>query len=126
MDRQKALYIKGTSKTPEIDFASGNIQISGRSIPEDSLTFFEPIMKWIEDYLKKTEKFTKVSFKIEYINSGSNRFLYKILKQFDESFKDGRNITINWYYEEDDDTIKNLGEDFKDLLEIPINLITIT
>lgn len=126
MDQHKALYIKGTSKTPEIDFASGNIQLSGRSIPEDAVTFYEPIMKWLEDYLKKPEKFTKVSFKIEYINSGSNRFIYKILKQVDESFKHGNNITVNWYYEEDDDTIKDLSEDFQVLLEVPINLIIIT
>ncbi len=126
MDRHKTLYIKGTSKTPEIDFSSGLIQISGRSIPEDSVAFYNPIMKWIENYLKSPEKFTKVSFRIEYINSGSNRFVYNIFKMIDDSFKQGNKISVNWYYEEDDDTIKILGEDFQGLLEVPINLVIIT
>ncbi len=126
MNQLKALFIKGTSKTPEVDFSPGVIQLSGRSIPEDAVAFFEPIMKWIENYMKNPEKFTKVSFKIEYINSGSNRFVYNMLKMVDESFKQGNSITVNWYYEEDDDTIKNLGEDFQALLEVPINLVIIT
>lgn len=126
MDRHKTLYIKGTSKTPEIDFSSGLIQISGRSIPEDSVAFYSPIVKWIENYLKSPEKFTKVSFRIEYINSGSNRFVYNIFKLIDDSFKQGNKISVNWYYEEDDDTIKILGEDFQGLLEVPINLVIIT
>jgi hypothetical protein len=126
MERLKGLYIKGTSKTPEIDFSPGMIQISGRSIPEDSISFFQPIMKWIEAYVANPEKFTKVNLKIEYINSGSNRFVYNILKMIDEGHRAGHNFSISWYYEEDDDTIKNLGEDFAALLKVPFNLVIIT
>jgi hypothetical protein len=121
----KGLYIRGTSKTPEIDFGQGVIQISGRSIPEDAVAFYQPIVKWIEAYLSKPEKFTKVNFKIEYINSGSNRFIYSILKMLDESFKKGVNISISWYHEVDDDTIRGLGQDLKTFLEVPVNMVVI-
>lgn len=120
------LFIKGTSKTPEIDFAAGIIQISGRSIPEDVVSFYQPIIKWIEQYVKNPEKFTKVSLSIEYINSGSNRFIFNILKLLEECHQKGHNVSISWYYEEDDDTIKNLGLDFKALFTVPFNLIIIT
>jgi hypothetical protein len=126
MERANSLYIKGTSKTPEVDFSPGMIKISGRSIPEDALSFYQPVVKWIDNYILNPEKFTKVSFAIEYINSGSNRFIYNILKALDECFKKGHNISVSWYYEEDDDTINNLGQDFKALFELPFNMVTIT
>ncbi|MFP4556694.1 MAG: DUF1987 domain-containing protein [Bacteroidales bacterium] len=126
MKTSNGLFIKGTSKTPEVDFKRGNIQLSGRSIPEDAVAFYEPLLKWIEEYIKNPEKQTKVIFKIEYINSGSNRFVYNILKLFENCYKQGNKVTIEWYYEEDDDTIKILGEDFRTLMEVPINLVIIT
>ena len=120
------LFIKGTSKTPEIDFAPGMIQISGRSIHEDAASFYQPVVKWIENYMAKPEKFTKVSLSIEYINSGSNRFIFNILKMFEECHLKGNNISVAWYYEEDDDTITNLGLDFKALFTLPFNMTIIT
>jgi hypothetical protein len=126
MLQNNGLYIKGTSKTPEIDFKPGLVSISGRSIPEDAVTFFRPVVKWIEKYVASPLKETKVNFRIEYINSGSNRFVFNILKLLNDSHKAGNTIIISWFYEEDDDTIKNLGQDFKTLLEVPINLVIIT
>ncbi|MDY0199985.1 MAG: DUF1987 domain-containing protein [Bacteroidales bacterium] len=120
------LYVKGNSKTPEIDFKKGVLKISGRSIPEDALSFYQPVIKWLENYITQPEKLTNVSILIEYINSGSNRFLYNIIKILEKCFLDGNEVTISWYYEEDDDTIQNLGLDFKALFKVPISLITIT
>lgn len=120
------LFIKGTSKTPEIDFAPGIIQISGRSIHEDAPAFYLPVIKWLENYLAKPEKFTKVALSIEYINSSSNRFLFNILKMFEDSHLKGTSISIAWLYDEDDDTIMNLGLDFKAIFTVPFNMTIIT
>ncbi len=123
MPTTTGLYIKGTSKTPEVDFTNGVIQISGRSIPEDAVSFYQPLIRWVNAYVENPEKFTKVNFKIEYINSGSNRFIYAILKLLDDCFIRGNEVTVTWYYEEDDDTIKGLGKDFQSLLKVPIKLV---
>lgn len=122
MMQQKPLYIKGTSKTPEINFSSGVLEISGRSIPEDSVTFYEPILKWTNTYLKSPQKLTRISLHLEYINSGSNRFIYQLLKQFADAHEAGNNVVIHWYFDEDDDTIKTLGEDFKAMFKDIFNL----
>jgi hypothetical protein len=119
------LYIKGTSKTPEVDFSSGVVQLSGRSIPEDAVAFYQPLLRWVHSYIENPEQFTKVNFKIEYINSGSNRFIFAIFKLFDDCFSKGHEVSITWYYEEDDDTIKGLGKDFQSLLKVPIKLVEI-
>ena len=126
MEQVKKLYIKGTSKTPEINFAPGLIQISGRSIPEDAVAFYHPLVKWIENYIQSPEEITKVKFNIEYINSGSNRFVYNMLKLIENCHIQGHKISVDWFYEEDDDTIMNLGLDFKTLLSVPFNLVIMT
>jgi hypothetical protein len=119
------LYIKGTTKTPEIDFKPGILQISGRSIAEDAVAFYQPVIKWIEDYLKKPESLTRLNLKMEYINSGSNRFVFTIMRMLDEAYSQGHNVVINWYFEEDDDTIKNLGRDFQALVKAPFKMVEI-
>ena len=119
------LFIKGTSKTPEVDFTPGVVQLSGRSIPEDAVAFYQPLLRWIQQYIEKPEKFTKVNFRIEYINSGSNRFIFAILKFFDDCYKKGNDVAITWYFEEDDDTIKSLGKDFQSLLSVPIRMVEV-
>ncbi|MBR7067209.1 MAG: DUF1987 domain-containing protein [Bacteroidales bacterium] len=119
------LHIKGTSKNPEIDFKPGFLTIEGRSIPENAILFYEPIIDWIEKYLQHPEALTKVNIKIEYLNSSSNRFLYNILKMFDDAYMAGSNIVVNWYYEEDDDTMRSTGLDFQSLVSLPYRLIPI-
>lgn len=99
--------------------------ISGRSIPEDSIAFYEPVITWVENYIKNPEALTRINFKIEYINSGSNRFVFSILKLLNEMYGKGKNVVVNWYYEDDDDTLYNLGRDFQGLISVPFKLIPI-
>jgi hypothetical protein len=120
------LYLKGTSKTPEISLSPGIISISGRSIPEDSVDFYQPIINWIELYTRQPEHITKVNFRIEYINSGSNRFVYAILKLLDACHRQGQKVFVNWYYEEDDEIIRGLGDDLSSFFKMPIKLVELT
>jgi hypothetical protein len=117
------LYLKGTSKTPEISLSPGIISISGRSIPEDSVAFYQPVINWIDHYTKQPEHITKVNFRIEYINSGSNRFVYAILKLLDTCHRQGQKVVVNWYYEDDDEIIRGLGTDLSSFFKMPIKLV---
>ena len=80
---------------------------------------------YIEDYLKKPEPLTRLNLKMEYINSGSNRFIFTIMRMLDEAYSQGHNVVINWYFEEDDDTIRNLGRDFQALVKAPFKMVEI-
>ncbi len=48
------ISIEGTPKTPSVKFdaASGNIEIKGRSIPENSIEFYKPLVDWLEEYAR--------------------------------------------------------------------------
>ncbi|HOG72104.1 MAG TPA: DUF1987 domain-containing protein [Tenuifilaceae bacterium] len=125
MAELSSLYIKGTSKTPQIDFKPGMLQVSGRSIPEDAVEFFQPVIGWLEEYLKSPEPLTRLNLRMEYINSGSNRFIFNLIKMLDDAYLKGHSVLVNWYYEEDDDTIRNLGRDFQALVKVPFKMVEI-
>ena len=46
------LDIRGTTDTPKVLFDPDNniFEISGRSLPEDVITFYQPVIEWLDDY----------------------------------------------------------------------------
>ena len=116
-------YIEKTLNTPLIKFEDGVLVISGRCIPENSIAFFEPLFKFIAEYSKKPYPLTEVNIMLEYANSSTNRSLMTAFTLFEKIFENGNNVTINWYYEEGDELMLDLGNDFKSLLRIPLSII---
>jgi hypothetical protein len=117
------LFIERTLNTPLIKFEDGVLVISGRCIPENALTFFEPLFKFIADYAYKPYPLTEVNIMLEYANSSTNRSLMTAFTLFEKIFENGNNIAINWYYESGDDLMLDLGNDFKSLLRIPFSIL---
>ena len=119
------MNIEGTRSTPSIYIEPGRIEIKGRSIPEDSFEFYHPVHNAIMEYFKNTELKTEMHFHLEYINSGSKKFITTILSNCNEYYQGGRNIIIEWYYDSDDESIQELGNDLRTMLEIPFHLIEV-
>ena len=68
----EVIKIKGTDDTPNVilDKENGLFEISGRSLPEDVTTFYEPILNWLDDYQEEANAKTVFSFKLVYFNAG--------------------------------------------------------
>ncbi|ACM92083.1 conserved hypothetical protein [Nautilia profundicola AmH] len=120
------LYIPATKYTPEISLNAekGIIEIRGKSYPENTFDFYEPVLKWIEEYFNCCAKDnTVVNFEIIYFNSSSSKVLFDLFDILQEA-KEKNNITINWIYDEENESAEEAGEDFKeDFPELNINLI---
>src|SRR5688572_31551773 len=69
------LNLEGTADTPKIILDKGNgiFEISGRSLPEDSVEFYGPVLEWISNYAKAPNATTHFSFKLEYFNTSSSK-----------------------------------------------------
>jgi hypothetical protein len=119
------LVIKATEQTAEVvlDAIAGKIEFSGVSIPEDSYSFFTPILRWIEQYNEKPQKKTVASFNIMYCNTSSSMYISEILRKLRKLKNSGNEIEINWYYEEEDDDMRLLGEDFKRISQLNFKII---
>ena len=119
------LVIKASEQTAEVvlDAIMGKIEFSGVSIPEDSYSFFTPILRWIDQYNERPQKKTVASFNIMYCNTSSSMYISEILRKLRKLKNSGSEIEINWYYEEEDDDMRLLGEDFKRISQLNFKII---
>jgi hypothetical protein len=116
------LFIQKTLNTPLVKFEDGVLVISGRSIPENSISFFEPLFKFIADYTKKPYPLTEVNVMLEYANSSTNRSLMTVFTLLEKIYESGNNVNINWYFENGDELMLELGNDFKAILRLPFSI----
>lgn len=119
------LIIEETEDTPKVILNKENntFEIEGKSLPENSSEFYSPILGWILEYAKNPNKSTHLICKIEYLNSSSARRLYELFNELEKIPQSGNEAKVSWYYEDGDRLMKNKGNEFKSIVEIPFNLI---
>lgn len=121
------LLIQETKNTPQIFFrpSLNECVISGRSYPYEALPFYEPVLKWIS--LFETEEMSNCNFhfKLEFFNTCSSRVLLDILIRLRRIMEKGEiKLSIKWYYEEDDEDMKESGEFFMEMAKIPVEFVS--
>ncbi len=123
----QTLSIEATKYTPQIEFdpTQGVFNIKGKSYPENTFEFYEPLLQWIKNYFfgddfKKNATF---NFEITYNNSSSSKVFYDLFDILEEAIDGGHQVNVNWYYDEDNEVALESGADFKDDFEkLNINL----
>lgn len=121
------ISIEGTPKTPAINFNydSGLIEIKGRSIPENSIEFYKPMVDWLEKYADSPQTKTEVNIQLEYFNTSSSKCILDVFKKLETIYKADKDVIINWYYEEDDEDMLEAGEDYQSIIRVPFKMIEI-
>ncbi len=119
------LSIAGTSRTPEINFdpSTGQFDISGASIPEDTLSFYREIFDWVDKYAAEPAFNTVVKVNLEYFNTSSSKCLYTIFKKLEVILKGVGKVEVQWYYDLKDTDMFESGNDFMNLVKIPFKVI---
>lgn len=118
----EVLLLEGTEDTPKIILDKGNgiFEISGRSLPEDSAEFYQPVLDWLDEYSNEPKASTEFVFKLEYFNTASSKLILDILS----SLEDIEGAKIMWYFHEDDEDMEEAGEEFSELVEVPFEFKT--
>ncbi|MCP5373397.1 MAG: DUF1987 domain-containing protein [Hyphomicrobiales bacterium] len=114
------LKIEATDRSPEIDFdfASHQFLVKGESYPEDVTAFYGPVIEKLEAYFEEAPgDAVEFTFELIYFNSSSAKILMHLFDTLDEAAENGTTVTINWVYDEEDDTMEELGEEFAEDLE---------
>ena len=123
----ETIAIEGTPKTPTINFdiEKGFLEIKGRSIPENSIEFYKPLVDWLEKYAAKPKSTTNVNIQLEYFNTSSSKCILDVFKKLEFIHKNGSEIVINWYYEQDDEDMLEAGEDYQAIINVPFKMIEV-
>ena len=126
LQRMDKLEFQPTLKTPYVLLdPDGKIKFKGRSIPEDVSLFYEDILDWIIAFASSPPALTEVDIEMEYLNSGTSKYMLRLLKKLKEVDNDGYDLKINWVYEEGDDDILERGEYYASILDLKINFIEV-
>ncbi|MBC7552784.1 MAG: DUF1987 domain-containing protein [Taibaiella sp.] len=122
------LILEGTNKTPAVTFlaGSGSLEISGKSIPENSFGFYQPLLQWLDEYAASPSAKSEVKIILEYFNTSSSKCLLDILRKLETIKKTGKGeVAILWHYEQEDEDMMEAGQDYNSLVDLPFQLIEI-
>ena len=87
---------------------ANKLELVGRSIPENPEVIFKRLDEWLTVHFKKNTGLN-VNIQLEYINSGSSKYLYEILKRLTGYQRAGMHVIMKWLYEEEDEAMLELG-----------------
>ena len=123
----ESISIEGTAKTPIVKFDSqtGIMEIKGRSIPENSIEFYKPLVDWLDEYSKNAKELTEVNIQLEYFNTSSSKCILDVFKKLEAIHKNKNEVIINWFFEEDDEDMLEAGEDYESITKVPFKMIEI-
>ena len=108
------LVIAQTEQTPHVSFLSnGLMEISGKSIDEDSQEFWNPVVSWVKTYSLKPSTKTCLNLFIESLDTSSSTALVELLYLLKEMMKEGNEVHVHWNYEENDLDMLELGKDME-------------
>ena len=114
-------------KTPLINFdpSTGNFELNGKSIPENSILFYKPLFEWLENYIQSPSSKTVLNIQLAYFNTSSSKCIVDLFKKLELISKNNKGVAeINWMYDEADEDMLEAGEDYKSIIKIPFNLIS--
>lgn len=121
------ILIEATNRTPkiELDFGKNCFSISGESYPEDISELYGPVLRQLDAHFASLRDATVTfDFNLIYFNSSSAKVIMHLFESMEEAAEQGNTVVVNWCYEEDDDNMQEMGEEFsEDLSRATFNLI---
>ena|ERR1700741_4126049 len=111
------LIIHQSDDTPKVvfDINKDFFEISSRSLPENAVLFYTPLMDWLTTYSSSPSENTNVIFHFEYISTSSTKQVLKLILILDQLSKT-RKVTVNWNYDKGDADMMETGERLEKLM----------
>lgn len=122
------LIIKGEKKTyftPDVNFSAttGICEIAGESYQEETFEFFNRLIAWIDEFVMKVRKPITMNFKLTYFNTSSARAIQEMIMLLKKYKEQGGQVTINWYYQDEEDSTYEEAEDMQAQTKLEFNMI---
>jgi hypothetical protein len=110
------LFIAATATSPEIDFRFDQnlLALRGESYPENAAAFYAPVMEQLNAWLAGcADAAITVEVTLTYFNSSSTKMLFGMFDALDRAASSGNRVQVNWYRDEEDETILEFGEELQ-------------
>jgi hypothetical protein len=108
----------------ELNAQKGSMSFGGMSIPANADDFFDPIIAWMIAYSENPKNQTQIRFTFDYFSTSTTMKLWNVLKVLSNLNEKGNSaVAVDWYFDKDDDRMKETGEEFESLSGLKFNLI---
>lgn len=104
------------------NYKTGLCEISGESYMEETYSFYEPVITWLQNYIAE-KKSVVFNIKLTYFNTSSSRFILEILHLLKNYLLEGGNVELNWYFKNDDPDMLTEINDFMEEANVKINIL---
>ena len=123
----ESIFLEPTRVTPLISFDPEGciLELKGRSSPENAIQFYKNLLENLEAFAESENEELVANFAFEYFNTSSSKCLFDVFKRLSRIEDSGKELIINWFFEEDDEDMMEAGEDYADLLDLEFNFIEI-
>jgi hypothetical protein len=118
------LQLEETFKTPAINFnaGTGELIMKGKVFPENPDEFFGPLLVWLKNYSENPAVHTSLTIFLSYFNSTSSEYIFRLCKAIESIAAGQNNSSIIWEYEAEDEDMKQIGEDYAEILKLNFEL----
>ena len=122
----ETLRIEATDDSPQVllDQEEKQFEISGKSLPEDVIEFYQPVVDWLKKYREKPNARTEFNLKMIYFNTASSKLIMDILMIFEEMVEEGHEVVVLWHSMESDEDMQEAGKEYEEMLDIPFEHLT--
>jgi hypothetical protein len=119
------IKIAATEDTPNVilDHVNKIFEISGRSLPEDVVVFYQPVIQWLEELGKSPIENMELCIKLEYFNTASSKLILDILLKLEEIFESGSPLKVKWFHLASDSDMKEAGEEYSEIVGLPFEIV---
>jgi SiaC family regulatory phosphoprotein len=117
------INISGTQSTPSIqtNWQDGWLEMSGDSYPENSYEVFSPVLAWIDAFLEQ-KKPLNLKLRLLYLNTSSIKIMMEIFDALQAAFDDSQQVSVEWLYENGNQRVAELAEEFKEDCTFPFEI----
>jgi hypothetical protein len=115
-----------TDDTPEIvfDLQTFTLSVSGNSYPENCELVYLPVIEFLGTYDFKNNKRLNLNFYFNLINSTSVVYVAQLFSKLSAIADKDILIKVKWSYDEFDEELKELGERFSSISNLPFEYIS--
>ncbi|PKP51734.1 MAG: nuclear pore complex subunit [Bacteroidetes bacterium HGW-Bacteroidetes-12] len=126
MNRIEKIHRFATDVSPEVilDIEDNVFSIKGKSVVSEVDYFYQPIIDWLGNIPIDSASKMNFIFDLEYFNVFSSKRILFLLYKLKDIKERGANIKVIWYFSIEDDDMKEVGEDFACMVNLPFEFVS--
>ena len=119
------ISIQETEATPTVEFSAGEgiLTIKGRSHPENSKVFYNPLISWCEEYVDTDPEKTVLNVELEHFNTMTSKSLLDVFRSLKPLHDEGKDLVVKWFYESDDEELLDAGQTYQEITGLNFEMV---